>query len=143
MKMNTTQARRTAGSGSQDTYEPGLVEVLISQLGKIQDGLRTLNGAQALGAIPRQITNGQSNPISTSPGRIAGWSVRETAAATALIRLRDGTSATGDPIATIALTANQSVRDWFMPTGISFSNGLYVEVVFGAIEGVVYLGPLP
>lgn len=89
----------------------------------------------AIGSAP----NSSGRPLS-SPGRIVGWSIRETAGAAAAVRLWDGREAGGQLLATVALAASDSHT--VMPTGggISVSDALFVEVVTGAVEGVVYLG---
>lgn len=78
--------------------------------------------------------------VMSSPGRIAGFSVRETTGAgPALVMLHDGADIGGDLVMTISLSAGESARDWFWPGGISLTYGLFVEVATGSIEGVAYL----
>jgi len=72
-------------------------------------------------------------------GALGGFSFRETAGSTAVIRLRDGNSTAGDLISTIGLAANESIRDWFALPGVTYKYGLYIEVVTGTIEGALYL----
>lgn len=65
-----------------------------------------------------------------------GFSLRETTgAATALVRVRDG-SVTGLIMETIALNASESARE-FYPAGLlaKSTNGIYIEVASGAIAG--------
>lgn len=107
-------------------------------MGQLIQGIKTQNGARMLGAEPR-VLRGVSQPISNSPGKLAGYAIAETAGATALLRLRH-TDANGDSFLPITLAANASAQAWFMPGGISFPTGLYVEVVSGSIEGAVFLG---
>lgn len=87
------------------------------------------------------IVNSQSGTLSFSPGQIAGYSIRETAGARAVLRFRNGpeTDREQNILLTISLAAGESARDWFMPTGIPFDLGLYVEVVSGTIEGAAQI----
>lgn len=85
-------------------------------------------------------SDGTGARVMSSPGRVAGFSVRETTgAASALVKLHDGADATGDLVMTISLSAGESARDWFWPGGIALTYGLFIEVATGAIEGVAYL----
>jgi class 3 adenylate cyclase len=67
-----------------------------------------------------------------------GFSVREAAGtpAAAAMRLRAGT-ATGTILATVTLSAGESVRDWFGPSGIQAAGGVYLELLSGTITGGV------
>lgn len=109
---------------------------------ELMTGLQLSRGTVPLqGAEARQITDSGGNGVrvSTSAGRLVGFSLRETTAtAPALVRLLDGID--GDPLALIRLAPGESVRDWYGPTGVSFINGLFAQVVAGAVEGVAYLG---
>jgi hypothetical protein len=85
--------------------------------------------------------------VSASPGRLVGWSLRIPVfgANPAVVRLRDGDSAAADLISVINLPAASSSNVWLSPGGVSFQNGLFVEVVTGgsletAVEGTLYLG---
>lgn len=111
-------------------------------LQRVHDELVSLNGIRRDGALVRPILNGASLRLSTSAGQVLGYSVRETSgAAAAVLRLRDGSDTSGDLVATIQLPANASATVWLAPHGVAFVQGLYAEVVSGALEGVVYLGP--
>lgn len=75
-------------------------------------------------------------------GKLLGLSVRESAAAGAAASfvLRDGTDATGPPLAFFALAEKQSVNgDWGAIEGIEFVTGLYLERTAGATELTVYI----
>lgn len=73
-------------------------------------------------------------------GIYAGFSLRETAGAAAVVRLWDNASAaSGTPIAVVNLPASTS-KDVFFAPGVRFANGLFAEVVSGAVEGSVYIG---
>lgn len=74
-----------------------------------------------------------------------GITVRETAGAAAVVRIREGTfsnagvvASTGRILDTIALAANASLSEWYGPQG-KFCNGdIYYEKVSGAVEGAVF-----
>lgn len=67
-----------------------------------------------------------------------GYSVRETAGAVAEIRFR--LAAVGGVIlAVVSLPANSSYSVMF-PSALSTPTGVYVQVVSGAAEGILYSG---
>ena len=109
---------------------------------ELMAGLQLSRGAVPLqGAEARQLTDSAGNGVrvSTSAGRLVGFSLRETTTTDpALVRLLDGPD--GEPLALIRLAPGESVRDWYGPTGVSFIYGLFTQVVSGAVEGVAYLG---
>ena len=99
----------------------------------------SLRGQRITGALARPLTVNALNY--SAAGRLVGWSVRaDTAGAT--IDLYDGPAA--DParyLATIELAAGASDTAWFGPGGISFVDGLYVEVTgTGVVTGSVWIG---
>ena len=57
--------------------------------------------------------------------------------ATAKVRIRDGVTVAGTRVLPFTLAANESVRDWFGDYGIVYEQGLFVEVVAGAVEGSI------
>jgi len=115
--------------------EHGL-DAISAELGRSRNAV-PLSGAEYRSLVA---SSGIGVRVMSSPGRIAGFSVRETtAAAPALVKLRDGADINGDLVMTISLSAGESARDWFWPGGISLTYGLFVEVAAGAIEGVAYL----
>lgn len=65
---------------------------------------------------------------------IAGFWMRETAGAAAVVKVYDAQSATGNPVLSISLSANESVGDNFEPP-MRIKTGIYVDVVSGAAEG--------
>ena len=75
--------------------------------------------------------------------RLLGWSIRETSgAATATFRLRDGNNAAAVMLANANLAANESIRDFWFPAGILVATGrIYLEIVSGSVEGVLYYLP--
>lgn len=90
-----------------------------------------------MAAVTVPIINNQSQMLTSSPGLIAGYSMRETAGARAIIQFRDGADTASDAnlLVTISLNPLESTRDWFMPTGILCRYGLYAEIVAGQIVG--------
>lgn len=119
----------------------GAISDLNDSLQQLHAGVKTSNAIRRVGAESRPILNGASTSISRNLGRVAGYSIRETTgAAAAVVRIRDGFDATGDLLLTIALPAAGSAVEWFMPGGIAFTVGCFLEVVSGAVEGAVHLG---
>jgi len=70
-------------------------------------------------------------------GTFKGFTVAETAGATAKIRFRRQ-NVNGPIVAVKTLTANESATTG-LPDGINV-NGIYVEIVSGAIEGSLFVG---
>lgn len=68
-----------------------------------------------------------------------GFSVRETAGSTAVFRVRTG-GPTGDILDTVSLVANESARENYLPQGLRAYDGLYFELVSGAVEGAIRHG---
>jgi hypothetical protein len=68
-----------------------------------------------------------------------GFTVRETSGTTsALIRLFDNTAASGTILEEIALTASQTARELYPQDGaLIASNGIYAQIVSGAVSGSV------
>jgi hypothetical protein len=85
--------------------------------------------------------NGADQVAAAAPAAYKGFSIRETAGATAIIRIYDNASAaSGTLLDTIRLAANESAREWYGPGGIDALNGIYVDIVSGAAEGSVRVG---
>lgn len=97
-----------------------------------------LQGAQVVTLAGSPVT---SQTVSSSAGRLLGFSLTETAgsgnAPAAVVNLRSGTAG-GSLIAQITLGAYESAREVW-PAALSF-DGLYVELVAGAVIGAVFLG---
>lgn len=75
--------------------------------------------------------------VSLDPSNYYGFSFRETSgSAPATVRIYDSDTATGTLLDTVQLVANESTAD-FYPGGIRAQNGLYVDLVSGAVEGSV------
>lgn len=77
-----------------------------------------------------------------TPGYYFGFSLRETAGAVATVRIWDNASAaSGTKFVTVAFAANQSQNVLGRAdAGVFFGNGLFIEVVAGAVEGSIYVG---
>lgn len=112
------------------------------------DLAETMGGVLLRGARPVQIgtATDATTRVSSSPGRLVGWSVRTSAFATdpGAVKLHDGTDANGPIIAVINVLEGTSNTVWMAPGGVSFQHGLFVEILSGAglttVEGAVYLG---
>jgi hypothetical protein len=83
----------------------------------------------AAGAVSRE----QVFPASPNL-RFFGYSFRESGAAAAQFRIRDGTSAAGKILRNIVLVANQEIHEWFGPNGMHAPSGISVERVAGAAD---------
>jgi hypothetical protein len=111
------------------------------------DVAETVGGVMLRAARPVPLTVLPSR-VSTSPGRLVGWSLRIPVFGTnpAVVKLHDGADAGGDLVAVINLPAASSDTKLLGGGGVSFSNGLFVELVTSggtletAVEGVIYLG---
>lgn len=77
-----------------------------------------------------------------SVNNLFGWNITEsTGTASAKIRLWDGTSNAGYYLGTVTLTENESNREWFPDQSPQIrNNAIYVEVVSGKVEGVIWFG---
>lgn len=83
---------------------------------------------------------GSDQAVAASASIYAGFAIRETAGAAAVVRLYDNASAaSGTLLDEIALAANESAREYY-PGGIWCINGVYAKIVSGAIEGSVRIG---
>lgn len=78
-------------------------------------------------------------PVSPGTGLIAGFNLLETSGTTpAQVTIRDGNDPSAPVMLYIALGPGESTRDWYFPGGLKFRYGVYVQVVTGAIAGVLY-----
>ncbi len=75
--------------------------------------------------------------VTLAPANYYGFSLRETSgSAAATVRIYDGDTAAGALLDTIQLVAGESARE-FYPGGVRAQEGIYVDVVSGAVEGSV------
>jgi hypothetical protein len=81
-----------------------------------------------------------SQVVSATPKDYRGFTLRETAGATAVLRIWDNaTTSSGTIHETIGLTANES-RSEFYSGGMKSAAGIYFQVVSGSVEGSVRTG---
>lgn len=66
-----------------------------------------------------------------------GWSLRNTFAGLTQIRLHFGADATGTDFVPINLAENETVTE-FLDSVIATPDGLFVEIVAGTVDGVLY-----
>jgi hypothetical protein len=85
---------------------------------------------------------GETESTYQSVNNLFGWNITESSgAATAKVRLWDGTNNSGNYLATITLGANESNREWFPDQSPQIrNNALFLEIVSGEIEGSVWWG---
>jgi len=115
-----------------------LREILHAWLDALHADLTTRNADETAGA--RTVPVSGDWTASGVSNVLAGYALRETTgAAGATVILRNGTDATGEEIVPVTLAAGESTRDWFGARGPSFDQGVYVDVVTGAIAGAVFL----
>jgi hypothetical protein len=77
--------------------------------------------------------------IASGFGRLSGWSIWESAGAAAQVRFRDSVDVTGTILGGAKLATAGTDSGPNMDEGIRFRNGVYMEVVAGSVEGVVYI----
>lgn len=79
--------------------------------------------------------------VSAVPCSYLGFTLRETAGAAAVVRIFDDPdSANGTLLDTVALAANASLSKHYGPQGIRAQQGVWFELVSGAVEGSVRIG---
>lgn len=84
---------------------------------------------------------GANQAVLAGPGTYRGVCVRETAAAPAVLRIYDNaTAASGTLLDVVALAANGSASLFYPGGGLRASNGVYVQIVSGTVEGSVRIG---
>lgn len=83
---------------------------------------------------------GSDQTVLAAAGVYRGLTVRETAGAAAALRVYDHASvASGTLLETVSLAANGSVQLLYS-AGIWAVNGIYVDIVSGAVEGSIRVG---
>lgn len=82
---------------------------------------------------------GSDQTVWTGPVLYCGFSIRETAGSTAVLRIYDNTVNSGTLLDTIALGAGESAREWY-PGGLRAAIGIRVDIISGAVEGSVRVG---
>lgn len=87
-------------------------------------------------ATPTAVAAGAAAPAGAK--KLWGFSLRESAGAAAVVRIRDGVVG-GAILATVSLTAGESDTQTFAkPVAVSHAAGPFVQVVSGAVEGAVF-----
>lgn len=85
-----------------------------------------------------------SGLVYSGAGRVMGWTFRETGGvAAAHLRLWDSSSASGKLITPVSLSADQSTRDWLGPHGLALYQGVFFQLLDGAVEGSVWITTEP
>lgn len=87
-------------------------------------------------AVARPVA-GVTGVIVSNPGLLSGYNFRETNGAAATLRIRSGIDALQPIILTLAIPANGSVSA-FLPLSIEYRGGLFLEMVAGNVEGVLF-----
>jgi len=84
---------------------------------------------------------GSDQAVSATRAYYRGFTIRETSgSAAAVVRIYDNASAaSGTLLDEISLAPGESAREWY-ETGIWAANGVYVDVVSGAVAGSVRIG---
>lgn len=88
-----------------------------------------------------QLTGADQQAVARAQaGKYHGFSLRETSGtARAVVEIFDGTSPAGELLDSISLAAGESTRESYAE-GIGLNNGIYVDVVSGAVRGSVRVG---
>lgn len=111
---------------------------------KLQSEIAATRSAVRLRGVeprPAVTASGASARVATSPTRLMGFMLCEsTGAAPAKVRLWDGADTSGELVGAVSLVAGGNAREFFGPQGVGLSQGLFVEVVTGAVEGTMLLG---
>lgn len=90
------------------------------------------------GANQQVVTAFSTADVWPVAGRYLGFSIRETSGvAAALVRIYDGTNASGQLLEEISLGMSESARENYGADPIPFSRGLWLNVVSGAVAGTV------
>lgn len=81
--------------------------------------------------------SGSSQVLINSACTYRGFSLKETAGASAAVTLWDNASAASGPILeVITLAANESARELY-ESGMPAFHGVYVQIVSGSVAGIV------
>lgn len=94
-----------------------------------------------LGNTRATALTGSDQVVSAVPSLYYGFSIRETSgSASAVVRVYDNASAaSGTILEEVSLAAAESAREYYA-NGIRAVNGLYLDVVSGAVAGSVRSG---
>jgi hypothetical protein len=72
-------------------------------------------------------------------GRLTGWTLTNDAEAAATVTLRDSRDVHGAPVAVVRVPAGGAVS-FSHAAGVSFGEGLFVDVAGAPVAGVVWIG---
>jgi len=90
--------------------------------------------------IPQPVAlTGSDQQVATGGAWYCGYTVRETAGAAAIVRVYDGTSASGRFLGQVTLAANGEC-EIVHPRGVRAAGGVFVDIVSGAVAGSVLVG---
>lgn len=128
-----------------DKVNERLAEVLLEverHTAVVAAGLTQFNNGQRLtGARP--IDASRHPRLWGGQGRLVGWSLYAKGGPVELL-IRDGRDAgTGDPLGGVNLLDGGNSVHWLGPGGVSFGEGVYLDVqsgAFAALRGSVWLG---
>jgi hypothetical protein len=110
-------------------------------LAHLTDGTQQVTVPAQAAWSRRAATNGNSFAATV----LRGFALRETAGAAAVVNIYAGTNNSGTLLVSVSLSALESARDSFGPTGIGQSGSgtaitnLFVEVASGTVTGSVFV----
>lgn len=79
---------------------------------------------------------GSDQQAASGPAGYAGFAIRETAGSAAVVRIYDGTSASGVLLDQVTLAGNGEARAYY-EDGIRAQSGIFVDIVSGAVAGSI------
>lgn len=121
-------------------YLPGILQTLQHHSNIFEQINQSNKGVLHRGSGYYPIRQPAGGKMSVSPGRLAGYSIRDLAGgAGSVIRIRDGVDVGGDLMVTVMLGAGLSETKPL--DDVAYASGLYIEVVSGSIEGALYYKP--
>lgn len=144
----------TASSGAGDASAANQV-LEIAELASIDSKTPPLGQAAMAASVPVTMASDQTMTGTTNPVALTGtdqtiaatatdyrgFTIRETAGATALVTLYDHASlATGTILETISLAPGESRSEYYGDGGIKATNGIFAKINSGAVVGSVRTG---
>lgn len=158
MTVNSRLVRSEELGGFAVVNPPGGVSVAPTPAGALTDGAGNLLlvidngdgtatlatkkvGETVAAAVNTVALTGSDQAVSATSLDYRGFSIRETAGATAVVAIYDNASAaSGTIIEEISLAPGESAREFYPGGGIHTANGIYVKIVSGAVAGSVRTG---
>jgi hypothetical protein len=89
-----------------------------------------------MAAVSSVALTGSDQQAAAGVAGYAGFTVRETAGAAAIVRIYDGTTTSGVLLDQVTLAANGEARAHY-PGGIRCPGGIFVDIVSGAVAGSI------